>query len=94
LVGRAALDLAGFRFGKLTDLRHPDFTPGGARYGDVPGLVALGVPGRTLLLGEEAIPPLVRSVYAVRSEPDLLRLGTPGDAQSMRRQAADYVAEP
>ena len=94
LVGRAALDLAGFRFGKLTDLRHPDFTPGGARYGDVPGLVALGVPGRTLLLGEEAIPPLVRSVYAVRSEPDLLRLGTPGDAQSVRRQAANYVAEP
>lgn len=94
LVGRAALDLAGFRFGKLLDLRHPDFTPGGARYGDVPGLVALGVPGKTLILGEDAIPPLVSRVYAVRSEPSLLQLGVRGDADSIRQQAARFVSEP
>ena len=93
-VGRAALDLAGFRFGKLLDLRDPDFTPGGAKYGDVGALVALGSPGKTLILGEPEIPPLARQLYAVRSEPGLIRLGHAGDSQARRTQAADYLLEP
>ena len=93
-VGRAALDLAGFRFGKLLDLRDPDFTPGGAKYGDVGALVALGSPGKTLILGEPAIPDLATRLYAVRSEPGLLRLGKPGDPTARRTQATDYLLEP
>jgi hypothetical protein len=45
-VGRAfdgtAVYIGDFRFGKVLDLRSPDFLPGGAKYGDVPALVALG----------------------------------------------------
>jgi len=39
---RVALHLGGFRFGKVLDLRSPDFLPGGAKYADVDGLIALG----------------------------------------------------
>ncbi|MBG88462.1 MAG: acetylxylan esterase [Verrucomicrobiales bacterium] len=35
------------RFSQLLDYRHPDFIPGGAKYGDVPGLVALNAPHNT-----------------------------------------------
>lgn len=31
-----------FRFGRVLDLRAPDFLPGGARYGDLPALLELG----------------------------------------------------
>ncbi len=54
LVSAAVVDTGGFRFGKLLDYRDPNFLPGGAKYGDVPGLLALGAPGRTLVLGESA----------------------------------------
>ena len=39
---RVALHLGGFRFGKVLDLHSPDFLPGGAKYADVDGLIALG----------------------------------------------------
>ena len=41
-IDRAAIHVGDFRFGKVLDLRSPDFLPGGAKYGDVPGLLALG----------------------------------------------------
>ena len=39
---RTALYTGDFRFGKVLDWRSPDFLPGGAKYGDVPALLALG----------------------------------------------------
>ena len=41
-IDQAALHIGDFRFGKVLDLRSPDFLPGGAKYGDVPALLALG----------------------------------------------------
>ena len=41
-IDRAAIHVGDFRFGKVLDLRSPDFLPGGAKYGDVKGLLALG----------------------------------------------------
>ena len=41
-IDRAAIHTGRFRFGKVLDLRSPDFLPGGAKYGDVTGLLALG----------------------------------------------------
>ena len=51
-VGRAAIDTAGFRFSKLTDFHDVNFLPGGAKYDDVPGLLALNAPGELWLAGE------------------------------------------
>lgn len=39
---RVALHLGEFRFGYVLDLHSPDFVPGGAKYGDVDGLLTLG----------------------------------------------------
>lgn len=94
LVGRAAIDLDGFRFSRLLDLRHPDFTPGAAKYGDVDVLLALGVPGKTLVLGETELPRITRATYATRSEPTLLHLGKQGGAVDRRRQAAEFLLAP
>jgi dienelactone hydrolase len=63
-IDRAAVDTGGFRFGKLTDYRDVNFLPGGAKYGDVPGLLALGAPGKLWLAGEGAsVPDLARKIY-------------------------------
>lgn len=39
---QVAVHIGDFRFDHLLDLRSPDFLPGGAKYGDIPGLLALG----------------------------------------------------
>ena len=51
-VDLVAIDTAGFRFGKILDIRDVDFLPGGAKYGDLPGIIALHAPGKLWLAGE------------------------------------------
>jgi hypothetical protein len=53
-IDQAVIDTAAFRFGKVLDLHDPNFLPGGAKYGDLPALLALGAPGRTWIAGETA----------------------------------------
>jgi hypothetical protein len=63
-VDGAAIDTAGFRFGNVTDIYSPDFLPGGAKYGDLPGALALAAPGKLWLAGEGAESvSLVRKMY-------------------------------
>ncbi len=52
VIYRAAIDTGGFRFGKLTDFHDVNFLPGGAKYDDVPGLLALSAPEKLWLAGE------------------------------------------
>jgi len=54
VIDEAVIDTGGFRFGKVLDLHDPDFLPGGAKYGDLPALLALGAPGKTWVGGETA----------------------------------------
>jgi dienelactone hydrolase len=51
---RTFIDTAGFRFGNVTDIHAPEFLPGGAKYGDLPGMLALAAPAETLVAGESA----------------------------------------
>ena len=51
-IDRAAVDTGGFRFGKLLDYRDPMFLPGGAKYLDLPGMIALDAPHPLWLAGE------------------------------------------
>jgi dienelactone hydrolase len=51
-VDRAAIDTGGFRFANLTAIDDPDFLPGGAKYGDLSGMIALAAPGRLWVAGE------------------------------------------
>lgn len=47
--------------GLWIDLRSPDFLPGGAKYGDLPGMLAAGEPGTLWLAGEEDDNALLKS---------------------------------
>ncbi len=51
-IEKTVVDTSGFRFGKLTDYQSPDFMPGGAKYGDLPGIVSLTAPDKLMVLGE------------------------------------------
>jgi hypothetical protein len=64
-VDRAAVDTGGFRFAALQAIDDPDFLPGGAKYGDLPGMFALCAPMPLWLAGEGAAPPkLLAAAYA------------------------------
>jgi len=53
-IDRAAIHTAGFRFAQLERFDHPDFLPGAAKYGDLPGILALSAPCPLWLSGEKA----------------------------------------
>jgi dienelactone hydrolase len=51
-IDRAVVETGGFRFGKLQDIYDVNFLPGGAKYGDLPGILALNAPGKLWMAGE------------------------------------------
>jgi len=51
-VTKAAVDTAGFRFGDVLDIHSPDFLPSGAKYHDLPGMLAVAAPTSLWLAGE------------------------------------------
>ncbi len=64
-IDRTAIQAGGFRFGRVLDLRDPSFLPGGAKYGDLPGLLALTAPGKLWVIGEsQPLPEIVQTAYA------------------------------
>ena len=77
---QAVIDTAGFRFGSVLDLHDPNFLPGGAKYGDLPSLLALGAPGRTCVAGEtDQTLALAQSQYqAAKAERNLTRITAEG----------------
>ena len=90
-IEQAVIDTGGFRFGKVLDLHDPNFLPGGAKYGDVPALLALGAPGRTWLAGESRNAlALVESQYrATNAEKNLTRFT--GETNQVRAAAIEWV---
>jgi dienelactone hydrolase len=64
-IDRAVVDTGGFRFGAVNDIRSPDLLPGGAKYFDLPGMLALGAPGKLWLAGEsDKAPEVAQAAYA------------------------------
>lgn len=51
-IDRAALDTGGFRFGRVLDIHSPEFLPGGAKYLDLPGMMAAGQSKSLWVAGE------------------------------------------
>jgi hypothetical protein len=41
-IDTVAIDIGGFRFGKVLDIHDPNFLPGGAKYADLPGVMRTG----------------------------------------------------
>jgi len=69
-IDRTAIDTQRFRFGQLLDYRDPMFLPGGAKYLDLPGLIALHVPRPLWLAGEGSQPPTITAAYNAASLTD------------------------
>ena len=90
-IDQAVIDTGGFRFGNVLDLHDPNFLPGGAKYGDLPALLALGAPGRTWVGGETAEGlALAQSQYQARNAgKNLTRLT--GEAQQLRPAALEWL---
>ncbi len=71
----AVIDTAGFRFSGLTDFHDPRFLPGGAKYFDVPGMLALAAPQNVVLMGEKpADIEIVRAAYQAAGKIDALQI--------------------
>ncbi len=73
-IDRAAVDTGGFRFSKLLDFRDPQFLPGGAKYLDLPGMLALGAPHPLWLAGEAQEPEVVANLYRASGKSGQLTL--------------------
>ena len=80
---------ASFRFGKLLDFQDVNFLPGGAKYGDLPGLLALGAPGKLWLAGEEKSAG-VKAFYELAGAEKNLTTFT-GSAQDKRAAAVKWL---
>ncbi|MFZ1936994.1 MAG: acetylxylan esterase [Thermoguttaceae bacterium] len=79
-IDRAAIDTAGFRFARIAAFDNPDFLPGGAKYNDLPGMIALSAPNPLWLAGEgDTLPPIISATYRAAGQPENITLHS-GDA--------------
>lgn len=80
VITKSWIDTGGFRFEKVPAVHDPDFLPGGAKYFDLPGMVALGAPGALRLSGETGSgADLVKKIYAAAGAADRLTLASSAD---------------
>lgn len=89
VINKLAVNTSGFRFSKLLDYRDPNFLPGGAKYGDLPAMLALAAPTKMLLYGEST-PEIVKQAYAAEKADGSLEIGE----QINLEELADFLAEP
>jgi dienelactone hydrolase len=79
-IRRLAVDTAGFRFGQVSAIHDPDFLPGGAKYDDLPGMLAVAAPAPLFLTGEgDTLPELIASAYRAAGAPDAAQVGPARD---------------
>jgi hypothetical protein len=84
-IDRAAIDTGGFRFATITTFDNPDFLPGGVKYNDLPGMIALSAPNAIWLAGEgKDLPPIIAAAYNVSGQPDKATVfpGEPADREN------------
>jgi hypothetical protein len=86
-VDRAAVDTGRFRFADVQSIDAADFLPGGAKYLDLPGMLALAAPSELWLAGEGPEAPAVVAA-AYRAAGTLDRLTVFGGEQSEKTNAA------
>lgn len=92
-VDRAAIWTGGFRFGAVTAIHSPDFLPGGAKYDDLPGMLAVAAPGPLWLAGEsEPSAFVVAAAYAAADAQAKFRF-VEKDAASPESAVAWLLAE-
>jgi len=90
-VDRTVVDTAGFRFTNVTQLDDVNFLPGGAKYGDLPGLLALIAPHPLWLAGEgSSLPKIVQAAYqAAEAKHDVTSFD--GDSNADEQSAVEWL---
>lgn len=84
VVTKAVVDTQGFRFGNLLNYQDPSFMPGGAKYGDLPGIVSLSAPEKLMVLGEtRETAPFIVATYKAAWKPKSLNFFTGKPAEQM-----------
>jgi hypothetical protein len=92
-IDRAAIDTAGFRFANLTAYDDADFLPGGAKYDDLPGMIALSAPNPLWLTGEDATSaPMVSAAYQAADGADNLTMSQ-DDAGQRESAAVEWLVK-
>ncbi len=90
-INRAALNTREFRFGKLADYLDASFLPGGAKYGDLPGLLSLAAPTKLWIAGETADSAAVaKAAYVASGNSDSIAFA-PSQADDAERVAVDWI---
>lgn len=89
-IDRAAADTSGFRFGQVLDYRDPMFLPGGAKYLDLPGMIALGAPCPLWLAGEGRALETATAAYVACGKADGLSRFN-GDAAEKETSAVRWL---
>lgn len=89
-VDRTAIDTQQFRFGKLLDYRDPMYLPGGAKYLDLPGLIAVQAPRPQWITGEGTQPDLVTAAYDETSQANAVVTFT-GDPEVQEAEASEWL---
>ena len=92
-IDRTVVDTNGFRFANIDRFDHPDFVPGGAKYLDLPGMLALNARSPLWLAGEGAnVPAIVAAAYeAAKANEDLTVFA--GDDDAKTTAAIDWLLQ-
>jgi dienelactone hydrolase len=88
LIDRLVIDTGGFRFLKVNDIYSLDFLPGGAKYGDLPGMLIAAAPAAAWVAGEdESSLSDVKAAYQAVNKADQLTI----QAGSAREAALTWL---
>lgn len=95
VVTRLAVDTGGFRFGKVLDIHDANFLPGGAKYDDLVGMLAVAAPAATWISGEtEQTLAIATKLYQMQGQAKGLTLHLEGAAQRSEQAVRWLLAQP
>ena len=78
-ISKSVIATEGFRFADLTDFKDSNFLHGGAKYGDLPGMLAQGAPSQLWVADEDPeTKALLVGIYASSGFPDRLEISPSG----------------
>jgi hypothetical protein len=90
-IQRAAIDTAGFRFARVAAFDNPDFFPGGAKYNDLPGIIALSAPYPLWVAGEgDTLPTVISAAYRAAGQAEKATTYS-GDAAGRESAAVEWL---
>ena len=83
MINKLAVNSNSLRFANVTDIHSPNFLPGGAKYFDLPGMIAVAAPGRIWLTGETDTPEIVSRAYKAARATNHVSADHDGSVQSV-----------